>query len=270
MRTPGLKTRPPGGRTFRSGWLTRYHPRIVVRGKDSDVRSFDTLSDLSAALAEDIVRIAHDAIASRGRFTLVLAGGQTPRALYERLASAAMRERIAWARVHVFWGDERYVPHADPRSNVRMAREALLDHVPCPPEQVYPMPTSMAPADEAAMAYEGALRQFFGAAPPVFDLVLLGLGADGHTASLFPHAPALRESTRQVVAVTAAADPPVRLTLTLPPLLGASRIFVLAAGADKLPALAHVLAPGADADRYPAAALRAANGRLTWWVARMG
>jgi 6-phosphogluconolactonase len=242
----------------------------VAPWNDADVRSFDTLADLGSAVAEDVVRIAHDAIALRGRFTLVLAGGQTPRALYRRLASPAMRERIAWASVHVFWGDERYVPHSDPLSNVRMAREALLDHVPCPPDQVHPMPTSMASADEAALAYERTLRQFFGPAPPVFDLVLLGLGADGHTASLFPHSPALRESTRQVLAVTAAADPPVRLTLTLPPLIGATRIFVVAAGADKHAALGHVLAPGADADRYPAAALRAANGRLTWWVARMG
>jgi 6-phosphogluconolactonase len=170
----------------------------------------------------------------------------------------------------VFWGDERYVPADDAQSNVRMARETLLDHVPCPPNQVHPMPTTIASATEAAAAYEGTLRQYLGAAGQGFDLVLLGLGADGHTASLFPHSPALHESARLVVPVTAAAEPPSRLTLTLPALLGARRIFVIAAGADKQSAVEHVLAPDADADQYPAAALRPARERLTWWVARMG
>ena len=236
-----------------------------------DVRSFDTLADLSVEVAQQIVTLAAEAMARRGRFTIALAGGQTPRALYQCLASPAIRDRINWARVHVFFGDERYVPHDDPRSNVRMARETLLDHVPCPPDQIHPMPTSTfsANADEAAMEYERTLRDFFGSGPLVFDLVLLGLGTDGHTASLFPHSPALREETSQVVAVTANADPPVRLTLTLPPLIGALRIFVMAAGPDKHTALEHVLAPDPDAELYPAAALRAADGRVTWWVARL-
>lgn len=236
-----------------------------------NVRWFDSLADLSAEVAQQVVAMARHAMAQRGRFTIALAGGQTPRALYQQLASPIVRDRIDWTRVHVFWGDERYVSHDDPRSNFRTARESLLDHVPCPRAQIHPMPTpaTSANADEAAFEYERTLRECFDPASVVFDLVLLGLGADGHTASLFPHSAALRESTSLVVAVTTAADPPIRLTLTWPPLIGASRIFVMAAGPEKQAALEHVLAPNADAERYPAAALRAATGRLTWWAARL-
>jgi 6-phosphogluconolactonase len=146
----------------------------------------------------------------------------------------------------------------------------LLDHVPCPPDQIHPMPTTMLNPDEAATAYERTLRQFFRPGAPEFDLVLLGLGADGHTASLFPHSPVLHESDRLVVPVRALVEPPLRLTLTLPPLVAARRIFVMTAGPDKEAALQHVLEPGADVAKYPAAALLAAHERLTWWVARMG
>ena len=132
------------------------------------------------------------------------------------------------------------------------------------------MPTGLAHPDEAATTYEQTMRQFFGPGVPEFDLMLLGLGADGHTASLFPHSPALRESTRLVVPAAAPADPRMRLTLTLPTITAARRIFVMAAGPEKLAALDRVLAPDADRERYPAAALLAAGRRLTWWVARMG
>lgn len=232
-----------------------------------DVRRFETLAELSQRAAAVCVEIMRDAVKTRGRCAIALAGGETPRPLYRLLASDS---RIDWSRVHLFWGDERYVSAGDARSNFRMARETLLDHVPSPPEHVHPMPTSLADPDAAATRYEQTLRQFFGTGIPAFDLVLLGLGTDGHTASLFPHSPALREQTRLVVPVTTTADPPVRLTLTIPPLTAARRICVMAAGQDKLAALERVLAPDADADRYPAAALKAAGQRLTWWIARMG
>ena len=234
-----------------------------------DVRHFDRLDELSRQAADACVTVLSGAIAARGRCALALAGGNTPRPLYDLLATD-FSIRIDWTRVHVFWGDERYVPADDERSNFRMARETLLDHVSCPPGHVHPMPTEMAEPEDAALAYEQTLRQFFGPGIPKFDLVLLGLGADGHTASLFPHSPALREQTRLVVPVAASADPPVRLTLTLPPLIASRRIFVLTAGADKQAALEKVLAPDADVNTYPAAALRVAQERLTWWVARMG
>jgi 6-phosphogluconolactonase len=232
-----------------------------------DLRRFETLGELSERAADACVQIIQDAVSARGRCAIALAGGETPRLLYRLLA---VDSRIDWSRVHLFWGDERYVPADDPRSNFRMARETLLDHVASPADHVHPMPTSMADPGAAATAYEHTMRQFFGTDIPVFDLILLGLGADGHTASLFPHSPALRESTRLVVSVTTTANPPVRLTLTVPPLVAARRIFVMTAGPDKAAALDRVLAPDADPDRYPAAALKAAGQRLTWWFARMG
>jgi len=213
------------------------------------------------------VEIIQDAVGARGRCAIALAGGETPRPLYRLLA---VDTRIDWPRVHVFWGDERYVAADDARSNFRMARETLLDRVASPPGHVHPMPTSMPDPDAAATAYELTMRRFFETDIPVFDLVLLGLGADGHTASLFPHSAVLHESTRLVVSVTTTANPPVRLTLTLPALTAARRIFVMTAGPDKVAALDRVLAPDADPERYPAAALKAAGQRLTWWIARMG
>ncbi|HEX5071008.1 MAG TPA: 6-phosphogluconolactonase [Vicinamibacterales bacterium] len=234
-----------------------------------DVRRFERLDELSREAAHACAEVMGDAVSKHGRCAIALAGGETPTHLYQLLASDHSG-RIDWTRVHVFWSDERYVPADDARSNARMARHKLLDHVPCPPAQIHPMPTDAASPDEAATIYEQTLRQFFGAGLPEFDLMLLGLGTDGHTASLFPHSPALLESTRLVVPVATTADPPVRLTLTFPVLTAGRRIFVMAAGPAKLAALERVLVPDAEVDRHPAAALRTAGRRLTWWVARMG
>jgi 6-phosphogluconolactonase len=168
----------------------------------------------------------------------------------------------------VFWGDERYVPPEDPRSNFGMAKQALLDHVSCPAAHIHRMPTRFADADAAAREYERTLRSCFDGEWPGFDLALLGLGEDGHTASLFRGSLALAEKTRWVVATQAPAEPRVRLTLTLPALIGAAAIHVLVAGANKAPALAHVLDGVGDWIRYPAAGVRLGTGTVTWWVDR--
>jgi len=170
--------------------------------------------------------------------------------------------------VHVFWGDERYVSADDPDSNYRLAREVLLDQVPCPAANIHPMPTHFASADDAARDYERTLRGYFGDDWPHFDLILLGLGEEGHTASLFPGSPALGELTRWVVAVKAPAEPPTRLTLTLPALTRATNIYVLVAGAKKAGALHHVLIGPPDPRTYPAAGLQSTEGALIWWVDR--
>jgi 6-phosphogluconolactonase len=170
--------------------------------------------------------------------------------------------------VHVFWGDERYVLPRDPDSNYRMAKEALLDHVPCPSENVHPMPTHFGSPDAAAREYERTLRSYFATDSPRFDLILLGLGEEGHTASLFPGSPALEERTRWVVAVNTHARPPLRLTLTLPALTRAANIHVLVAGSTKAHALRHVLTGIPDPNTYPAAGLRFTEGTLIWWVDR--
>jgi 6-phosphogluconolactonase len=209
----------------------------------------------------------NDAVRSAGRCSLVLSGGNTPRTLYGLLASR-LREQIPWARVHVFWGDERYVPPADAHSNYRMARETLLEHVPCPAAQIHPMPTHFSDPDAAARDYEATLRTYFSGAPPAFDLVLLGLGPEGHTASLFPGSPALAESARWVLPATVPADPPSRLTLTFPVLNQAAKAFFLVTGSNKARALHDILTGTADPNTCPAAGVRLAAGTLIWWADR--
>jgi 6-phosphogluconolactonase len=223
--------------------------------------------DLATRFAAASVEMIAAIVARTGRCALALSGGNTPRRVHQRLASTHRRE-IRWDAVDVFWGDERYVPADDPRSNYHMARETLLEHVACPAANVHPMPTDLASPDDAAREYERTLRRFFDAEWPRFDVLLLGLGADGHMASLFPGSPALQEHSRWVVAATAPTEPLVRLTLTPPAITAATRICVLVAGPDKAEALRHVLDETADPNAYPAAALRAAGERVSWWVDR--
>jgi 6-phosphogluconolactonase len=232
-----------------------------------DVRICADVNELSLRAAETAASAIDDAVRGRGRCSLVLSGGSTPRTLYGLFATE-FRDRIPWTHVHVFWGDERYVSPHDPDSNYRMAKESLLDHVPCPAGNIHPMPTGFPSPDAAARDYERTLRSYFGTDPACFDLILLGLGEEGHTASLFPGSPALGERTRWVVAVEAHARPPLRLTLTFPALTRAASIYVLAAGSKKAQALHHVLSEIPDPNTYPAAGLRSAEGTLIWWVDR--
>jgi 6-phosphogluconolactonase len=233
----------------------------------ADVRICAGASDLAFRVAEAGATVIKKAVERSGRCSLALSGGNTPRTLFERWASRFTLE-IPWASVHVFWGDERFVPPDDPRSNFRMARESLLDHVPIPAANVHAMPTELETPELAATAYEATLRRYFDDGQPRFDLVLLGLGAEGHTASLFPRSPALDETTRWVVPVTVAADPPLRLTLTLPVFNAATHSYFLVTGSEKAAALDHVLQPAADVHTYPAAGIRAADNGLVWWVDR--
>jgi 6-phosphogluconolactonase len=233
----------------------------------SDVRVCADVNELSRRAAEAAVTTINGAVRSHGRCSLVLSGGSTPRTLYGLLASA-FRDHIPWTSVHMFFGDERYVSPDDPDSNYRMAKDTLLDHVPCPAANIHPMPTHFQSPDAAARDYERTLRSYFGGDWPNFDLILLGLGEEGHTASLFPGSPALGERTRWVVAVKAPAEPPTRLTLTLPALTRAANIYVLVAGSKKAGALQHVLTGIPDPNAYPAAGIRSTEGTLIWWVDR--
>jgi len=188
-------------------------------------------------------------LASQERCSLVLAGGSTPRPVYERLA-AELPDRDLWSRIDVFFGDERCVPADDPASNYRMAREALLDRVPVEASQVHRMEGELSDRDIAARAYEAIL-------PGRLDLLVLGLGDDGHTASLFPGAVALAETRRRVVAVRAPKPPLDRLTITPPVILDAGLALVLVAGADKVAALARVFDGTYDPNRTPGQLARA-------------
>jgi 6-phosphogluconolactonase len=232
-----------------------------------DLRVCADLADLSRRAAEAVAGSINGAVQTRGSCSLVLSGGSTPRMLYRLLASQ-YRAEVPWAHVQVFWGDERYVPPEDSRSNYRMAKEALLDDVACPAANIHPMPTHFPSADAAARDYERTLRSHFVGDSPHFDVVLLGLGDDGHTASLFPGSLALAERTRWVVAAQAPVDPQLRLTLTLPALTTAAVVHVLVSGAAKAEALQHVLEGAGDWIRYPAAGVRRGTGSVIWWADR--
>jgi 6-phosphogluconolactonase len=207
-----------------------------------------------AALAEHVAAwLVARAAASRHSFSLALSGGSTPKLLYQTLAMPPWRDRMPWARVHLFWGDERFVPPDDPDSNQRMAREAMVAQVPIPPGNVHPVPVDGTPED-AARRYEAELRTFAAERPggPLFDVQLLGLGPDGHTASLFPGTPALAERRAWVVAVVGARAEP-RITLTYPALDDSAAVAFLVSGAEKRAILRRLL----DGDTtMPAAALR--------------
>lgn len=232
-----------------------------------DVRVLADMNELSLRVAEAAVGTINESVQTNGSCSLALSGGNTPRSLYG-LLSSQFRDRIPWAKVHVFWGDERYVPLDDSRSNYRMARETLLDAVPCPPGNVHPMPTELPDPDVAARDYEKTLRSHFLKDWPRFDLVFLGLGEEGHTASLFPESPALEETRRWVVAVKVPAEPPLRLTLTLPALTQAANVYFLVTGSNKAQALHHVLYGSPDPKNYPASGVRLAQGTVIWWVDR--
>ena len=227
------------------------------------VETFDSPQKLAEAAARAFVEEASEAIAERGRFAVALAGGSTPKATYETLARDHASD-VDWPNVHVFFGDERTVPPDDEDSNFRMAREALLDHVPV--GSVHRMRGEL-PPDEAANSYEEELRAFFREDPPVLDLVMLGIGGDGHTASLFPETSALEVTDRLVVANPVPKLDTTRLTLTLPFLNSARQICLLVAGEDKAEALKEILEGDADPRRYPAKFVRPSGGPV-WMVDR--
>ncbi|OIO98460.1 MAG: 6-phosphogluconolactonase [Anaerolineae bacterium CG2_30_64_16] len=225
------------------------------------------------ALAQEagrrFIASASAAISASGQFNVVLAGGSTPAGLYRLLAQAPCRDKVDWSRTFVYFGDERCVPPDHPDSNYRMARETLLDHVPLPSANIFRMPGELDPVAAAAI-YAAVLRQDFrthGLGRPRFDLILLGMGADGHTASLFPGMPALGERWRLVTATAVPADvhPAVpRITLTLPVLNAGREVLFLGAGANKAEAVRAVLAGPKPAEPLPARRVRPRTGTLTW------
>ncbi|MGD0400432.1 MAG: 6-phosphogluconolactonase [Syntrophobacteraceae bacterium] len=226
---------------------------------------YDDYEALSRAAADLFLRQANEAIKDRGRFSVALSGGHTPERIYELLAGPPFNELLDWGRVHVFWGDERCVPPDDPRSNARMAREKLLDHVPVPPGQVHPIACADS-AEDGARSYESLLRSFFDGGPKSFDLVLSGLGSDGHTASLFPGTAAVLEKDRWVTEIYSEKDGIYRVTLTAPILNRALVLAFIASGASKAEVLREVLAQRPGPERFPARLIEPDRygGKLYW------
>lgn len=236
-----------------------------------DTRVFPDIDALNRAALDDLLRIMSDAVRERGRFAIALSGGRTPEKMYGLWSkSERQNARTPWDKVHLFWGDERYVTKDDPLSNYRMTREALIAHVPIPVGNVHrmPGPDDFRTPQAAAEAYEGELRKFFGSAAPAFDLQLLGLGVEGHTASLFPGSPALEEKMRWVMAIEAPAKPPQRLTLTPVVLNQARSTFFLVAGEDKRDIIRALRSePETAPSQYPAGRIRPA-GSVVWFLDR--
>ncbi len=229
------------------------------------IRICDDAEQLSRSAAELFVEQAQQAVAARGRFCVALAGGSTPERCYQLLAKPPLRELVPWAKTHVFWGDERCVPDSDPRSNARMAHAALLDQVPLPAAQIHLMACAENPA-AAAQTYAALLQDFFPRSEPRFDLVLLGLGEDGHTASLFPETPALREKVRLVVPVQKPGEDFARLTLSAPAINSARLVVFLVSGKNKAAILSEILE--GPSGRFPAQLITPVQGELLWLVDR--
>lgn len=231
------------------------------------IRICHDLEALSLAAAELFATEARQAVLAHGRFTVALSGGITPRRTYELLAREPFIEQVPWQSTHIFWGDERCVPADDPRNNALMARQTLLDHVPVPPEQIHSMVCDSSPL-EAAAAYEKLLRSTFNSGSSRFDLVLLGLGENGHTASLFPGTSVLEDQQRWVGEVYVADEGLHRLTLTAPAINQAALVVFLVAGSEKAPILRKVLQEAQDPRSIPAKLIKPVDGGLLWLVDR--
>jgi 6-phosphogluconolactonase len=234
--------------------------------ESADVSIFETPEQLAVAAAGRFVEVAARACSESDRFSVALAGGRTPKRVYELLASEDFKTRVNWSRVHLFFGDERAVPPNDPDSNYRMVFEALISKVSIPDDNVHRM-HGEGDANANARDYENNLKTFFaGLEWPRFDLVLLGMGEDGHTASIFPNSDALAEQTRWVVVTRFPQTGQQRITLTLPVFNHAALVTFLVTGKEKAQRLAEALRPNSAAKPLPAQAIKPIDGKLEWLV----
>jgi len=240
--------------------MLQFTEREIIICRDVD--------ELNRKAAEQFVALAGAANARRGRFAVALSGGSTPTALYALLVSAEYRNRLDWSRVHLFWGDERCVPPDHPESNFRMVQESLLSKVEIPRENIHRMAGEKDP-QAAAADYENELRRFFSPPQdgvPRFDLIYLGLGEDGHTASLFPGTAALSENQNWVTIAYVGRLQAHRLTLTLPVINAAAQITFLVSGKSKRAIVKQLLGADVDSSILPAAKVSPTDGRLTWLI----
>jgi 6-phosphogluconolactonase len=226
----------------------------------------ETPDDLAREAAGRFLEAAAAAIRERGRFAVAVSGGTGPKKLFALLAQPPYSKAVDWSRVHVFYADERYVPHDHADSNHALAKETLLDHVPIPPSHLHPMPTDEARPEAAAAAYEKTLAGFLAGGEARMDLLLLGMGPDGHTASLFPGRP---DFPGWVAAVhDSPKPPPTRLTLTLDFINQSREILFLVSGADKTAAVRRVLGSADGSEPLPAARVAALDGKTVWLLDR--
>jgi 6-phosphogluconolactonase len=243
-------------------------PDAPPESQRPEIRRFEDLDALSRAAADDLAEIVRAAVLDRGACSVALSGGSTPARLFKLLAEAG-RDALPWEHVDLWWGDERTVAPDHTDSNYRMARETLIDPLGLAASHVHRIAGELADPEAAARAYSRELVTALGS-PPTFDLVLLGMGPDGHTASLFPGSPALAETTRWVVANP--VDSPVthgattRITLTAPAINAARHVRFLVGGADKAQTLVHVLEGDHEPERYPSQMIAPRDGDLVWFI----
>ncbi|WP_040697936.1 6-phosphogluconolactonase [Nodosilinea nodulosa] len=240
-----------------------------MQSLNSTIQTFADPKSLTHAAVIRFVQIARDAIETRDRFTVALSGGSTPKALYALLATQPWQNQISWVQVYLFWGDERHVPPSDPSSNFRMVQEQLLFKVPIPLENIHRIKAEYPDANVAAIEYERELKHFFQLSDrefPRFDLVLLGMGANGHTASLFPGTAATHEQTRLVASPWVEEVNSDRITLTPPVINAAREVIFFVTGLEKAATLKAVLEGQYQPDRLPAQIIRPTQGNLTWMV----
>lgn len=229
------------------------------------ISSYSNLENLSQAAARYVIQAAQEAISDHGRFTFSLSGGNTPKALYNLLASEPYTSQIDWNLVDLFWSDERCVPPDSPDSCYHMALETLISKVPVPANQVHRMLAEQDDRDAASQAYTDEMRRVFATSGvPTFDLILLGMGPEGHTASLFPHQASLNERERLVMPVSVPKPPPARLTFTPPVLTAARHVLFLVTGQDKADAVREVIEGQYNPEEYPAQLVRPTQGDVTW------
>ncbi len=237
--------------------------------QNPQIRILDDAQAVASSAADEFARLAQSAADSNGRFTVALSGGSTPKALYSLLAERTAQKKspdIPWSKIHLFFGDERHVPPDHSDSNFRMANETMISRVPIPPENVHRIHSENDDAAAAALQYDETMAQVFGLkenALPGFDVVLLGMGPDGHTASLFPGTRAVHELRRRVAANWVPKFNSFRITLTRPVLNNAAHVMLLVCGADKAPALSEVMGSGSP-DDYPVKYIQPTNGGLLW------
>lgn len=222
--------------------------------------------ELSEKAAEWMVDYIDEVLKKQDRFTIALSGGSTPKKLYQLLASAKYRNKVDWNSLHFFWGDERFVPFEDERNNAKMAYDDLLNHVPANKENIHIIKTEGLKPEESAAAYEKLLHQYFDGKDTTFDLVLLGLGNDAHTLSLFPGYSHVTENKKWVLSFFLKEQDMYRVTLSAPIVNMSARVAFLISGGDKAASLYHVLAGEHDPDLYPAQIIQPFNSGLYWFL----
>ena len=252
-------TRRNGGEkeSYKKQMKANSNKRIVLQWKDAEA--------LSIAAAHLFVETCNRCIAAKGKFVVALSGGNTPNRLYQLLATPEFSKNIEWNKVFIFWGDERFVPHTDSDSNYRMVKENLLDYITIPPKNISPVPTE-GKAKDCAKQYEQIIHSFFGKKKIVFDCVLLGIGNDGHTASLFPGTDILKEKKKLIKEVWVEEKQIWRISFTLSLINNSKQVIFLVAGKDKNEVVAKILGDRIEKPLLPSQLVKPAKGIVYWML----